>query len=210
MTLLLFVLGLDWPSSDSFVRLNFSTSKLRIAFPPYHQKSLVWNKVGWRNPTSGNHSKIHMKIPPHIAPAAQRYQHWVWVLRALHWHLSPSFISYLLQSRRSHARGHPTALTHALATPVTHLHPWILEISKQTQMWPVSAICSFLEQQGNLSILRTLVGIPGMESSSTPNRGPWRWLPRVTAPSLLLALGNVSRSVKESLEVEEKSGWEQL
>lgn len=59
------------PAQTSFARLNFSTSKLRIAFPPCHQRSLVWNKAGWRNTTSGKHSKTHMTITPHLAPAGR-------------------------------------------------------------------------------------------------------------------------------------------
>lgn len=59
------------PAQTSFVRLNFSTSKFQIAFPLYHQESLVWNKVGWRNTALGKHAKIHMKITPHVAPAGR-------------------------------------------------------------------------------------------------------------------------------------------
>lgn len=59
------------PAQTSFVRLNFPNSKLRIALPPHHLKSPVWNKVGWRNTTSGKHSEIHMKITPHVAPAGR-------------------------------------------------------------------------------------------------------------------------------------------
>lgn len=192
------------PAQTSFARLNFSTSKLRIAFPPCHQRSLVWNKAGWRNTTSGKHSKTHMTITPHLAPAGRHSS-------------CPNAPTFSVSAQGSFTDTLAHVLFHICCRAVVpmlgvipqhwhmawqyHWHTYTLESwksQKKTQMWPS---LWYLHLSG---ITRKPVHPQNPHGSARhgkaaalPHRGTRRWLPRMTLPPVLLALDNVTRSVKE-------------
>lgn len=90
--------------------------------------------------------------------------------------------------------------------PVTHLYPWILQVSKERGQ--ALAFASFCSNKETCTFPRPSWEFQAWKSSSPPKQRDTEvgisQLPRMTLPPVLLALNNMTGSFKESPEVSEQ------